>query len=201
MAKDNASASTGMSKRRYALLMGLRALGLGIALLLVGFFWWQWLITLGSVVAFVGVVWLLMSPVASSEPMSHAYLRHQNEVLVIMSGYVVGTFVFAYVNDMGLPLWARALSALLPVLPTVLVLRSVWRYMRNSDELERRIQTEAITIACSVTVLLTFLAGWLELARVLQLKHALIWVLPLMAFSYGIAVGWRRRKYGIKDWC
>lgn len=199
---EASSARPVLSKRGYTLRLGLWSLGVGAVPLLAGLFWGlSPLIQLGSIVALTGVIWLVVSPFAGDEPMSRAYRRHQNEMIVIMAGYVLGVFAFVYANDLGLPTWARALSALLPVLPTVLVVRSLWRYVRDSDELERRIQMEAIILASSVTMVLTFLAGWLEFAHVWQFDNGLVWVLPLMAFSYSAAVGWRRRKYGIDDWC
>lgn len=200
--KNEACATTAMSKRRYTVWLGLGALVLGAVMLLPGLFWrLQMLTHMGSIIALVGVVWLAVSPFASSEPMSRAYRRHQNEIIVIMAGYTIGAIIVGYVNGIGLPVWARTLSVLLPVLPTVLVMRSLWRYVRDSDELERRVQMEAIIIACSVTVVLTFLAGWLQLVHVFEFRAGLLCVLPLMALSYAVAVGFRRRKYGIKDWC
>ncbi len=47
-------------------------------------------------------------------------------------------------SNSSLPDWGRAALALLPLIPGLLYLRDLWRWMRGLDELQRRIQFEAV---------------------------------------------------------
>ena len=83
----------------------------------------------------------------------------------------------------------RAAVAVLPLLPLLFFVRAALRYLREIDELQRRIETESIGIASLLVSLLYFAGGLLEKAKVLQLDAGavMIWVFPLLCATYGIA--------------
>ena len=83
----------------------------------------------------------------------------------------------------------RALVAVLPALPIVLLMRAALRYLREIDELQRRLETEAIGIASLLVSVLYFAGGLLQLAKVIDINAgvAMIWVFPLLCLIYGIA--------------
>ena len=83
----------------------------------------------------------------------------------------------------------RAAVAVLPLLPLLFFVRAALRYLREIDELQRRIETESIGIASLLVSLLYFAGGLLEKAMVLQLDAGavMIWVFPLLCATYGIA--------------
>jgi len=84
--------------------------------------------------------------------------------------------------------------AALPVLPTCLALLVFVRYLGRMDELQRRIQLDAIAFAAGATAILTFTWGLLENAGFPHLS--LIWVLPLLVALWGLATAvasWRYR--------
>ena len=83
----------------------------------------------------------------------------------------------------------RAVVALLPVVAIALFMRAALRYLREIDELHRRIETEAIGIASLLVSLVYFGGGLLEKAKVVQVDAgvAMIWVFPLLCLVYGIA--------------
>ncbi len=95
------------------------------------------------------------------------------------------------------PLALRALVALLPVVPLLFFLRALLRYLREIDELQRRIETEAIGIASLLVSMLYFAGGLLEKAKVVGFDAgaAMIWVFPLLCASYGIARMLLTRRY------
>lgn len=69
------------------------------------------------------------------------------------------------------------------------------RQLRASDELEHRIQLQAIAIAAASVGLASFVAGFLAIAGLIPGTPLLLWVLPLLFAVYGLA-NWRiRRRY------
>lgn len=60
----------------------------------------------------------------------------------------------------------RSVVALLPVLPGLLYVRALWRWMSGLDELQRRIQLEAVCFATLAMLLLALAADLLRGAGV-----------------------------------
>jgi hypothetical protein len=87
----------------------------------------------------------------------------------------------------------RGVVAALPVLPTCLALLVFVRYLGRMDELQRRIQLDAIAFAAGATAILTFTWGLLENAGFPHLS--LIWVLPLLVMLWGMATAVAARRY------
>ena len=123
--------------------------------------------------------------------------RYLREFLPAMLGYVVA---------LSLSLWLlksieggllRAVVALLPVPPVALALRAMIRYIRDSDELQRRIEVEAVSFATAGVSLLYMGGGFLQLAKVVDVPAgvAMIWVFPLVCLLYGIAKAVVSRRY------
>jgi hypothetical protein len=92
----------------------------------------------------------------------------------------------------------RAAIALLPAVPIAFVLRALLRFVRDSDELERRIELETIAIATAIVAQCYLAAGLLQSARVIDVDAAvaMIWVLPLLCGLYGIVKFFVARRYG-----
>jgi len=68
----------------------------------------------------------------------------------------------------------RVVVALLPVFPGVLYVRTLWRWMSRLDEMQRRIQLEAVCGAALVMLLIALAADLLRNA----------------GFSAGLTLGW-----------
>jgi hypothetical protein len=81
------------------------------------------------------------------------------------------------------------------MVPVAFVVRAMVRLVLASDELERRIQLEAISIASLTVGLLAFSAGFLQAAGLLHLEAGLMLVLPALFGVYGLASWWARRRY------
>jgi hypothetical protein len=123
--------------------------------------------------------------------------RYTREVMLAMGGYVVllvlSILLLKRVED-GL---LRALIALLPVPPMMLVLRAMIRYIRDVDELQQRIELEAVSFATAFISLVYLTGGFLQSAKVIDVPSnvAMIWVFPLVCLSYGLAKGVVARRY------
>ena len=116
----------------------------------------------------------------------------------ILIGYSLILFFSGWMIKRGVePIPLRALVALLPVVPLAFLLRIGLRYLRETDELQRRIEIEAIGISALLVSLLYFAGGLLQQAKVISLDAGavMIWVFPLLMLFYGIAKFFAVRRY------
>lgn len=130
--------------------------------------------------------------------MRAVHQRYLREFIPAMLAYVLLILLYgALVPKTESLLW-RVVLALLPLLPIVLVIRAIVRVIRDQDELERRIDLEAIAIAAMSTgfgyfsfgLLLSAGAGW-------QVDPAdvAIWVMPCLFGTFGLAKLLVARRY------
>jgi hypothetical protein len=122
--------------------------------------------------------------------MRAVHKRYLREFIPAMSAYALLILLYGFLmpRTQNMP-WRIALSVL-PLLPTVLVIRAIVRVIRDQDELERRIDLEAIAIAAMSTGFGYFSFGFLLSADIgLKVEPAAvaIWVLPCLFASYGVA--------------
>ena len=92
-----------------------------------------------------------------------------------------------------LPKAAQIAITLIPVIPTIFVLLAVMRALRDSDELQQKIQLQAVTFSAIVTGLITFTYGFLENVGFPHLP--LLFIFPLMLALWGIGAGIFARNY------
>lgn len=82
-----------------------------------------------------------------------------------------------------------------PILPFIAFLYQYIRYLRSTDELERRVQLEALAIAFPTTLVGLMLLGLLQLAIPLpehDWSYRHIWsFLPALYFG-SVAIAWRK---------
>lgn len=116
--------------------------------------------------------------------------RYYIEFLPAMTAYML-ILLFAWhpiLRIQSVPL--RALGALLPVLPTVFVVRAIFRRVVGGDELERRISLESLAIASTVVGLGSFAVAFQVIAKIIAPSaDVLIWVLPALFGLYGVGKG------------
>lgn len=92
--------------------------------------------------------------------------------------------------------WLRVLAALLPVLPFCWLLIVIVRGVRNADELERRIQLEALAVAFPLTLVFLLTLGMLELAIHLppeDFSYRHVWAMLPILYFIGLALA--RKRY------
>ncbi|MFT3755552.1 MAG: hypothetical protein QM769_06320 [Pseudoxanthomonas sp.] len=124
--------------------------------------------------------------------------RYQRTLWPAMIAYALLLYGSIWWIKHGIPsLPLRAVVAVAPVTPLLFFLRGTLRYLREIDELQRRIEIEAIGIASMLVSMLYFAGGLLQLAKVIDISAgaAMIWVFPLLCGIYGIAKIPLTRRY------
>lgn len=121
--------------------------------------------------------------------------RYTREMLTAAGIYTAFVFAGAYgVGHMELPRWAIIAASLAPLLPALLMLRAYATFLRDIDEFQRRIQTDAILIAAAIVGFGSFAYGFLE--EWADFPHLpLIWVFPALIFFWGLAACVIRLRY------
>ena len=134
--------------------------------------------------------WRLPSGCDSAPPALRR--RYTREIVWAMATYLIAlaislTLLRRPELDLALPL--RALLALLPVPPIAFVLRAMVRYIRDADEMQQRIELEAVSIGTALVCMVYMAGGFLQSAKVIDIPSApaMIWVFPLVCAAYGIA--------------
>src|SRR5215469_8596215 len=90
----------------------------------------------------------------------------------------------------------KVLIAIAPSLPVIYVLAQLARRIRASDELEQRTHLVALGVATGVVGVLSLMGGFLSSAGVVKIDGSiLLWVFPVMMFSYGATRWWVLRGY------
>lgn len=88
----------------------------------------------------------------------------------------------------------RILLSLAPMLPSVFICAVIIRTIRRMDELQRKLQFEALALAFAGTALATFGYGFLEGVGLPRLSMFVVW--PLMATLWVVGVLIGRVRYG-----
>jgi hypothetical protein len=83
--------------------------------------------------------------------------------------------------------------AVAPVVPVGFALLAFIRALGRMDELQRRIQLDAVGFGFGATAIITFTYGLLELVGFPPISF--IWVLPLMAALWGVGAVFAARRY------
>ena len=140
--------------------------------------------------------WRMPDPCDTGTPALRS--RYLREFLPAMVGYVVTVFLSVWLLKRGIDQpGLRALVALLPVPAIGLALRAIIRYIRDVDELQQRIELEAVSFAAAFVSMVYVTGGFLQLAKVIDIPSAvsMIWVFPLICLSYGLAKMVVARRY------
>ncbi len=125
--------------------------------------------------------------------MNSAARAYTIQFLGAMAAYMILLFVSIYLLENNPTAPWRGVVAALPAIPTLLGLLAFIRFLGRMDEMQRRIQFDAIAFTAGATAILTFTWGLLENAGFPHIS--LIWVLPLMAALWGIATGVSAARY------
>ncbi|KAF1696184.1 hypothetical protein CSC62_09505 [Pseudoxanthomonas jiangsuensis] len=124
--------------------------------------------------------------------------RYTREMVLAMAAYVVVlTVSISVLKRVDLAPLPRALVALLPVPPIAMSLRAMVRYIRDVDEMQQRIELEAVSLATAFVALGYMTGGFLQSAKVIDVpaSAAMIWVFPLLCMAYGLAKAVVARRY------
>ena len=89
--------------------------------------------------------------------------------------------------------WWRIPLALSPIVPVILAMIAYMRFVSRADELQRRIQFEALAFGFGASGILTFSYGFLENVGFPHLSW--IFVFPLMIAFWGVGTVIASRRY------
>jgi len=142
-----------------------------------------------------------VSSILDTMIMRTAHRQYLKTFIPAMIAYVVVLFASILILKkigMDAPLTLRALLSLAPIVPIILVCRALIRFLRDSDELERKIELEAIALSGLFTGLIFLCLGFLASSKIIYLDGAVvaIWVFPSLFGLYGVAKcisSWRYR--------
>jgi len=119
------------------------------------------------------------------------YVKELLSTLAVYAVALVGSIELLQHSDFP-PGW-RAAIALTPMLACLAMAWVILREIRRMDEMQRRIQFEALGFAFAVTALSTFSYGFLEGLGWPRLSMFGIW--PLMAALWVVGLALARRRY------
>ncbi len=121
--------------------------------------------------------------------------QYARDMIIAALLYTVIVFAGAYaIRQFDLPQWLVVIAAIAPLAPALLMLRAYIVFVNAVDEFQRRIQSEAVMIAAGVTGFGAFTYGFLE--EWAGFPHVpLIWVLPVLIGSWGVALCIVRLRY------
>ena len=140
---------------------------------------------------------LWFSPNLTDTAPRHLSRRYKREVWPMISAYMLVMLGWKRLLGMVDATWLKVLVALFPALLVLGVMRAFVRYVRDSDEMQRRIELESGSIA-GLTVSGVYLAaGFLQTASLIDIpaKVAMVWVFPMLCMVYGIAKVVIGRRY------
>ena len=106
---------------------------------------------------------------------------------------VVLLVTVALLNNMEAGSGWRVPLALAPMVPVVFVLFAFVRYFGRMDELQRRVQLEALAFAFGGTALLTFGYGFLQLVGFPRVSWFFVW--PIMGVLWMAGKARADRRY------
>ena len=121
-----------------------------------------------------------------------------SRMLLAGAGLVVSFVTAVALIEAGqLPTQVRAAAALLPAVAMAGFLWVEISYLRQLDELHRRVQLEALAVAFPLAILLVFTVGSLERAGI-QLqgfeRPRDLWPLVVLPYPIGLLFAWRRYR-------
>ena len=122
---------------------------------------------------------------------SKQYLKELTTTLVAYGVMLFGSITLLTHVDVARP-W-RDLVALSPMLPAAAMAWVILRELRRMDELQRRIQLEALGFSFAGTAILTFSYGFLEGLGYPKLSMFIVW--PILATLWILGLVLARRRY------
>ena len=122
---------------------------------------------------------------------SKQYTKELTAALVVYGLLLVGSIQLLTHVDVARP-W-RDVIALSPMIPAAAMAWVILRELRRMDELQRRIQLEALGFSFAGTAILTFSYGFLEGLGYPRLSMFTVW--PLLAGLWIVGLVLARRRY------
>ena len=125
--------------------------------------------------------------------------QYDRLIFVAMAVYVLLVLVLLPHARSADSLPPRLISSLLPTVPMLYVIWLLGRRIWQSDELEQRTHLIGLGVASAVVGVFGLIGGFLAVTKIVPYEAAaalLLWVFPILMFSYGLARWWAVRHYG-----
>ncbi|MDE2696010.1 MAG: hypothetical protein OXH97_05775 [Chloroflexota bacterium] len=119
--------------------------------------------------------------------------RYRREMLLALLAYGVLLVASTFVVAASPGAWWRYAVAVLPMVPAAFMVVAAVRHYRAMDELQQRMELEALAFGFAGTALITFTYGFLEQAGMPQLSWW--WVWPIMAGLWILGGQLARRRW------
>lgn len=150
----------------------------------------------GAMLCAALMLWWLPDPFGLDTPR----LRRQllRGVLLAMSAFVLADIAAdRLLAQIASPAWLRAAIALAPMVPIAWAFLVMVRYVRSLDELQQRLELQALGLATAVTMLLQFAGVMLQQAGVIDIpgRTAMLLALAVVATAYGVCRIVLTRRY------
>ena len=151
---------------------------------------------MGAGAVFSAVLLWFMPDTSGSAPKA-LMRRYYREFIPAMAAYVAVMLVWKRLLDWVQVPALRVLVALLPALLVIWVMRAFVRFVRDSDEMQRRIELESGAVGALLVSAGFLAAGFLQSAKLIDVPSsvAMLWVFPMLCFTYGIAKVFISRRY------
>ncbi len=128
----------------------------------------------------------------ATNPTTQAQRRYVIEFTIAIVAYMVVLFATRYAfRDLSGP-W-EPIVALLPVVPLIAIFVAVLRWLRATDEFNRRIIVDSLAIAGGITALLAATYGFAE--GDLLPRPSAWWTWTVFMFAWAISAMILRRRY------
>ena len=124
---------------------------------------------------------------------SKQYLKELGLALLAYAAVLTGSITWLN-SDPSLASPWRDSIALSPMLPGALMVWVILRQLRRLDELQQRVQFEALALAFAGTAFITFSYGFLEGLGYQRLSMFVIWPLMASLWMLGLVLAARRYK-------
>ncbi|HAY49934.1 MAG: hypothetical protein CMO04_03105 [Thalassospira sp.] len=82
-----------------------------------------------------------------------------------------------------------AIISLLPMLPAIFICAVIVRTIRQMDEMQRKLQFEALAMAFAGTALITFGYGFLEGSGLPKVSMFVVWPIMAVLWFIGVMIG------------
>ena len=147
-----------------------------------------------ALILFVGAMGLLIPMVRSTErkcKSNTAIIRYNRRMLAASFGYVLGLGIaVALFNTAALPRSAVFAIALLPTVPTFVMIWAMARYLiEETDEYLRHRSVQAALVSLGLMLAVGIFWGFLETFELVPHVPSW-WVLPVWAIGLGVAQLW-----------
>lgn len=121
--------------------------------------------------------------------------RYLQEFIISMSAYMIMLIISIFILEKGL-IQIKAFVILMsfaPALPVAFILIAIMRVLRDSDELQQRIQLMATAFSAALTGFITFSYSFLENVGFPNFPTSMVF--PMLIVFWGISLGYFSRKY------